>query len=111
MYNALNAGDLDTQVVIQSRSETDDDGGGQAITWSDGPTVNASIASPNGAETILAQGLEAGISHVVRIRYRTGVTAKNRLTYGSRVFPIHAVIDVDERHEQLVLYCSEVAPT
>lgn len=103
--------EYDRSVTIQSVSESDDGGGGLTRSWSDGATVNAKIDTTGGREFELAMQRTPELTHLVTIAYRTGVTAKHRLKYGARILAIHAVIDPTERHEQLVLHCSEVSPT
>jgi len=107
----IQAGNLDKRVRIQAVIETDDGGGGQTQAWTDVATVWASITPGFGREFTTARQLTPELSHVITIRYRSWVTAKHRIVYGSRIFPIHAVADTNERHEQLVLTCSELTPT
>jgi len=108
----LDAGKLDKRVTIEARSEASDGGGGATVSWSSVATVWASIAPGSGREFVQAQQENPELSHVVRMRYRTSVTAKHRLKYtgsgSTRYFPIHVVLSPDERHESLLLYCSEV---
>ncbi len=114
-YRPLAAGKLDKRVTIQERRSTDDGGGGEDITYADLATVPASVSPGTGREFVNAQQLTPELTHMVVMRYRDGVTPKHRLRYVvrgvSRFLPIHIVSDPDERHEQLVLYCSEVTPT
>jgi head-tail adaptor len=55
------------------------------------------------------------LSHEITGRFRTDVSSKHRLAYVSngvvRHFPIHVMLDPEERHEQLVCFCSEIAQT
>jgi len=112
-YNALESGALDKRVTIQSPTRTDDGGGGQTISYTDVSTVWANISPGTGREFVAAQQITPELSHVVTMRYRTTVSPKHRLKYtdsaGTRVFTIQAVSDPDLRHEQLVLYCTEIA--
>lgn len=112
MYQPLNAGDLNKRVTIQAESRTDDDGGGQAITWSDIGSWWVSINTTGGREFRAAQQLQPELTHEIKGRFRLDVTAKHRLIYVTnnvrREFSIHAAIDPMERHEQLVCFCSEL---
>ncbi len=111
----LSAGALDKQVTLQRRIATDDGGGGSDISYVDVADMKASITPGTGREFVQAQQLTPELSHVVAIRYRDGVSSAHRLRYVvrgvTRLFPIHIVRDPLERHEQLVLYCSEVSQT
>jgi SPP1 family predicted phage head-tail adaptor len=42
------------------------------------------------------------------MRYRAGVTPKNRIRFGTRFFDIRLVIDHEERHERLEILAEEV---
>lgn len=112
---AVHAEELDKRVTLQKRVETDDGGGGQTIAWTDTVTVWAKIEPGRGREFLAAQQLRPELSHMVTMRYRPTVTAKHRLKYLSRgtmrLFLVHAVTDPLERHERLVLYCSEEPAT
>jgi SPP1 family predicted phage head-tail adaptor len=111
-YQPLDAGMLDKRIIIQSPTLTPQDGGGQDIDWTIDPvTVWASLSATGGSEFIAAQQLQPELTHEVKLRYRTGVTAKHRLVFGSRIFSVHAVLNPLERNEQLALYCSELAST
>lgn len=109
-YQPLDAGSLNKRVTIQSQSRADDTGGGATLTYSDVSTVWASISPGSGREFANAQQIVPELTHVVRMRYRT-LTSKHRLKYtgsgGTRYFTIQSVLCPDERHEQLVVYCTE----
>jgi SPP1 family predicted phage head-tail adaptor len=112
-YRPLDAGSLDKRVTVQSRTDADDPegGGGLDTTWANtGTNWRVSISTTGGREFQRAQQMQPELTHEIRGRFRSNVTAKHRLAYGSRVFTIHAVIDPMERHEQLVCYCSEITP-
>lgn len=111
MYTPLEAGKLDKHVVIQANVRTDDGGGGVTINYVDTGTAWAAIEPGSGREFFEAKQTNPELSHIVRMRYRAAVTPKHRLIYVSngtqRAFAIHSVSDPLERHEQLVLLCSE----
>lgn len=98
-------------MTIQSRSESDDGGGGVTITYADSVTVRAAIEPGNGREFMAAQQLMPSLTHMVTIRYRSGITTKYRFKYvtstATRTFAIHSITDPLERHEQLVCFCEE----
>lgn len=113
-YQPLDVGRLDKLVTIQSVTRADDDGGGATITYTPIGAWHVGIDTEGGREVVRAQQVMPQVTHLVRGRFRTDVTAKHRLFYvsnnTSRVFAIHAVVDTEERHEQLVCWCSEVMP-
>lgn len=115
MIRLLEAGRLNKRVTLQSRSDADDGGGGSEVTYADAVSLDAAIEPGQGREFVQAQQLVPELSHTVTIRFRKSVTPKHRFKYVAngevRLFAIHAMIDPEERHEQLVLLCSEVTPT
>jgi SPP1 family predicted phage head-tail adaptor len=112
---SLSAGRLDKRVTIQNRGETPGAGGTQTIAYTDYLTVWAAIEQGAGREFMAAQQLQPELSHTITIRYRTGISDKQRIKYivggVTRTFAIHSVVDPLERHEQLILSCSEIVPT
>lgn len=113
-YRPLDAGKLDKRVILQYTVETDDGGGGVTIDYIDTSTAWASIEPGSGREFSDAKQLNPELSHIVKMRYRAGVTDKHRIRYVAqsvvRIFSIVSVADPLERHEQLVLMCSEQPP-
>lgn len=104
----MNPGRLRNLVTLQAATRTDLEGGG----WEEGPPVDvatiwAAIEPLEGSERLRAMQVSASLSHRIRIRYRDDVTAKNRIVYGARIFNITAVIDPNERHEELHLLAEE----
>jgi SPP1 family predicted phage head-tail adaptor len=104
---AIAAGELRHRIVIQDRSLAQDSFGGQLSVWTDRITARAAVKPLTGRELELAQAVATETSHQVSLRYRPGITPAQRLLYAGRIFNIHAVIDVDERHVKLVLLVSE----
>ena len=84
---------------------------GYADSWADTATVWARIEPLSGRERLAAQRIEDTVTHRVTIRYRSGVSARQRIAFGVRVFNIRAVLDVDERNEWLELLCEEGVAT
>jgi SPP1 family predicted phage head-tail adaptor len=94
----VRAGALRHRVTLQSRvagSPQQRPSGEPDETWADMATVFA------------AQQVHSEITGRIRIRWRTGVNASLRVTYGGRSYNILAVIDPEERHRELVLLMAE----
>lgn len=106
-WGGLRSGDLRRQIVIQQRSTTKDTHGQESTSWSDVATTWAAIEPLNGRELLAAQAQQSETTHQVVIRYRTGITAANRVLYQGRVFNVLSVIDQDMKHRSLMLLCSE----
>ncbi len=103
----LRAGQLRHRVKLQSATETQDSYGAIVQTWADVATVWASIEARTGRETFTAAQVYATADHIITIRYRSGVTAKMRIVYGSRVFDIQGAVDPDGRKRTLMIYAKE----
>jgi SPP1 family predicted phage head-tail adaptor len=107
----LRAGNLRHRVAIQEQTEIPDGMGGSSITWSAKTglgSVPAAIWPLSSKEQLDAMKLESLATNRIRIRYRPGITSKNRIVFGSRVFNIlGAPINLDERGRQLDFIVSE----
>lgn len=103
----MRVGDFNRQVKIQARATTQDAAGQQSMTWTDVVTVNAKVQALSGRELELAKAFSSEVDYQIDVRYRTNLTAANRLVYQGKFFNIHAVIDVDTRHEVLQLMCGQ----
>lgn len=103
----MQSGKLRHQLTIQTRSTTADSVGQPVESWTDGQTVWASVNPLQGRELEYAQAVNSETSHKVTIRYLSGLTTGNRLKFGTRVFEILSIINMDERNIQLVLMCKE----
>ena len=102
------AGQLRHQVNVQSVGSSVDDYGDLSNSWSTDASVWASIDPVSGNEKDLAAELSGVVTHKVKIRYRSGVTANDRIQFGSRNFQIESVRNWQERNIYLELLCKEV---
>jgi SPP1 family predicted phage head-tail adaptor len=73
--------------------------------------VPASIepATPALVERVIGVTVTTPITHLVRLRYRSDVSAKHRVLFGSRALYIGGVQNIEERGRELVLACEERA--
>ncbi len=104
----MNIGKLRHRVTIQQQAQTRDEYGGVVTTWQTFADRWAAIEPLSGRELFAAQQLANTVSIRVRLRYLAGVTPAMRVLYGTRTFSIQAVINVEERNEELQLLCEEV---
>lgn len=79
--------------------------------WSLVAMVYAEIKSLNGREQIANEQVTPLASHQITIRYRSGITTKNRVRWGSRYFGIASVLEADNRMRTLTLQCNEIVGT
>lgn len=106
----MQAGRLRHRVTIQQPGVTQNEYNEEVVTWSTFATVWADITALSGQERLiaLADQVQSSMIQNVRIRYRSGVTVKMRLSLGSRILDIETVEDPDGRKRQLLLACREV---
>jgi SPP1 family predicted phage head-tail adaptor len=109
----MSSADYRHRVTLQQKGQAVDDEGfprSDDDAWDNVATVWAAVEP----QTLRAHEFaSAGANYVekivrVRIRYRPGVTESMRVVYNGRVFRIEAVVDEQERHRELQLYCREV---
>lgn len=105
----MNPGHLRHRVIIQQPVETKDHLKRPSTDWADFATVWAAVEPLRGREFMLAQNTNSELTVRIRIRYLPGVTNAMRVKYGDRIFNIQSPpIDVDERHREIHLMCTEV---
>lgn len=107
----MNPGALDKRITIQSPSESQDEYGAPTQDWTDAATTWAAIRAATGKEIYASSGFVSQLSHVITIRWRTGISAKQRVVYRGRIFEIQAVSDPDESRTELKLLCLEINGT
>jgi SPP1 family predicted phage head-tail adaptor len=108
----MRAGMLRHRVTVQERTATRDALGGASLDWTDRATVWADVSPLSGRERLAADAGRAQIDHIVTIRYQVQFAdpvamARRRLLYNGRILTITASRDVDERHFDIELSCTE----
>lgn len=76
--------------------------------WREVGRVFAEITPLSGREYLQAQQMQASVTHRIRSEYLAGMTARMRLTHGTRVFSVASVVNVDEKCRELEWMCTEV---
>jgi SPP1 family predicted phage head-tail adaptor len=104
----VRAGQLRHRVTIQEPDPTQDEYGEAVPTWSDMATVWAAVEPLQGREFLEAQRVGAEVTTRIRIRYRDGIVAEMRVSWGDHTYDIEAVIHVEERQREIHLMCREV---
>tara|TARA_R100000655_G_scaffold99311_1_gene143113 strand:+ start:162 stop:482 length:321 start_codon:yes stop_codon:yes gene_type:complete len=104
----MRAGALRHRLIIQSVGNTLDDYGDLSNSYSNVATVWGSISPISGGEQEIADEITGVVTHRVKIRYKSGVTCQDRISYNSRTFQIESVRNWDERNIFLELLCKEV---
>jgi len=94
-------------VKLQSPTRTTDTGGGQSISWSTVTDLYADIRPASGNEAFTQGQLQENTRHEVTVRYRSDMNTSYRLLYGSRIFNIRHIKNVNESDRFFVLTCEE----
>lgn len=109
----MKSGRLDQRVTIQQRVESRDGFGAVVWTWEDLATIWAAVEPLRGDEFFAAAQVQNRLMTRIRIRYRAGIRAKQRVAVpveveGSpipvRYYDIESVQEVGRRQE-LHLIC------
>ncbi len=91
-------GRMRQRMTLQQAVRSPDGGGGATVTWNAVADVWAALSPLGGDERVEADALQGRASHEIWIRYRADAGPHMRFLYGTRVFDIRSVADVDEAH-------------
>jgi len=94
-------------VTIEQKSTGRDSYGQPTTTWTTFATVRAAVEPLRGREFFSADQFNSEVTARIRIRYLSGVTAAMRVSFESRLYNIKAIIDPEEKHDELQLMCGE----
>lgn len=105
-------GSRDKRVTLQQSVSVADSAGGSTTTWTPVSVIWAAVTPGSGKEFWAQRAEMPTLTHTVSVRYKKGaITPAMRLVYGTRVFTILAVVDIDEIHRDVLLYCEETVLT
>lgn len=98
----MRAGSLNQRCVVQKPTRTTDLLGAATLAWSRAAETWCSIWPMSGTEGRRDEGVQATVSHEIRMRKRSvpAMAADWRILVGSRVFDVVSVLNVEERGEQ-----------
>jgi len=97
----IRAGDLNQRIIIQQATVTRDTYGAEIQTWATYATLWASKKHQVSREFYSAQKINAEITDLFIIRYRTGITTKMRILYGGHYYDILGADDPDGRRVEV----------
>lgn len=109
----MKAGDLRHYITIQAPTTTQNTYGEKSIIWTSNKKVWGAVWPLRGDDYLAARGLQASITHRIRIRYTTlmattEISPNNaRISFDGRIFNLQSAINVDERSIYLDLMCGE----
>lgn len=105
----MEAGKLRHLVQLQANTPTQNTLGEPSDSWATIANIYAAIRPMAGQELMLAQQVIAKASHQITVRNYPGLSAENRIKFGTRIFDINSVNNVDERNREMILLCSELS--
>jgi len=104
----MRIGKLRHRITFQQRTTTQNSYGELTETWADYATRWASVEPLKGREYFSAKQTQAEVDVRFRCRYLSGLnTADFRIKYGSRIYDIVSIINVDERNKELIIMAKE----
>ena len=83
-------------VEIQQATRTNDGEGGVSITWATTVTVAASIDPIRAVQQFNYKSVNVDATHLIKIRGEITVSEKNRILWGTRVFEILTIENINE---------------
>ena len=104
-------GSLRHRVVFEQKTQSADDGGGFAESWSTLATVFAAVELDRGQEVVDAGRVVSANRLRLRIRYRDDVSSELRVIHKGRVHAIDWVFDPDGKQHWLLVGCTESMPS
>lgn len=104
----MRSGKLRDIITIQSRTTAKDSFGQPIVTWADfAASIYAKITSVAIREEEAAQSLRNPQRFEIEIRYVAGIDATMRVKFGTRIFNILGVDNLDMRCREMLLTCEE----
>ena len=101
-------GSKEKRIRIEKSVSVSDGQGGNTVTWALRCVVKAHERPLTGAEALRAAQVTAVLSSCWEIWYRSDISVKDRIRFGSRILSIESFVDPTDTREELHVYCSEV---
>ena len=102
--------DLRSHLTLETPVDGTDDNGGVTRTYVASAVLWGDITPARASDRFLAGRMEQAITHSIRLRFRPDITGAMRLRLGVRLFFIHGIEDIDERHRFTLCHCEEIRP-
>lgn len=93
----MNPGDLDRRLTIQTMTVSRDAYGAAIESWSTLATVWASLDPLSGNESFASDNILTQSTHLVEMRYRSDVSAEERVVHNNWVYDIRYVAEIGRR--------------
>tara|TARA_R110001583_G_scaffold194878_1_gene367424 strand:+ start:937 stop:1266 length:330 start_codon:yes stop_codon:yes gene_type:complete len=105
MANSI--GKMRYRIKVENATNTRDAGGGMSQAYNSAAFVYANI-KPTNANSSYRQGMvQEKVTHEITMRFMKNIGTNSRISYGTRLFDVKGIINVDERDRFLKLLCEE----
>lgn len=104
----IDAGELRFRIELQRSTSTKDDKRQPVLSWSRLGDRWASIKPASGQRFVASEQIRDATTHKIVIRFFPGLTPKDRIKYGSRIFNLLSVINEGELGVRHTLLAQEV---
>ena len=104
----MRIGSQRNKIIIESAALSKDNFGAITRTYSTFATWWASISPITGREYVSDGKVNSEVTTRMRGRWISGILPAMRAKFGTRIFSIVAVINIDERNREIELLCKEV---
>lgn len=95
-------------VIIQRNTgTTDGEGGFEEGIWSNIQTISAAIYPIQAKQQFQYKSVGVDATHLVKIRGRISIAETDRLAFGSRIFEILTIENIQERSFEKMITCKE----
>ena len=95
------------RIKVENATNTRDAGGGMSQAYNSAAFVYANI-KPTNANSSYRQGMvQEKVTHEITMRFMKNIGTNSRISYGTRLFDVKGIINVDERDRFLKLLCEE----
>ncbi|MBV1758134.1 MAG: phage head closure protein [Dethiosulfatibacter sp.] len=102
------SGKLNKRITIESRSKTQNSYGELLDTWTPLKNIWAGIDPLSGRDFVAAKADQSEISHEITVRDGKDIKPNMRVVFGSRIFDIKAVLNINEAGREYVIMANEV---
>jgi len=103
----MQSGRLKKRLVLQSKTESQDEYGAPIISWTTEATVWGSLLPLRGQELFAQQQLQPETKVRVVIRYYAGIDSTWRIVHGGKYYDIESIINENKRNRTLTIMCRE----
>ena len=94
-------------IDLQSATASQDGYGEESKVWATDESIFAQIQPLRGQQLLEYQQINAELTHRIIIRHTSNATPEKRIKFGTRIFDINVVRNIDERNIYQELLCKE----